>query len=80
MAEKYRNCGKTLTLRHLSPDCAKLLKKGGDLVEVDVDTDPVYAVAANLDAETLSAVTKTLGGRKGLSLAEENALKRQYLR
>jgi MFS superfamily sulfate permease-like transporter len=80
LAEKYRNCGKTLTLRHLSPDCAKLLKKGGDLVEVDVDTDPVYAVAANLDAETLSAVTKTLGGRKGLSLAEENALKRQYLR
>ena len=29
LAEKYRSLGKTLTLRHLSPDCAKLLTKAG---------------------------------------------------
>ena len=40
LAEKYRSLGKTLTLRHLSPDCAKLLTKAEDLIEVDVLTDP----------------------------------------
>jgi SulP family sulfate permease len=45
LAEKYINAGKTLHLRHLSPDCRDLLKKAGNLVEVNVLEDPRYHVA-----------------------------------
>jgi len=34
LAEKYKRVGKSLHLRHLSPDCRALLEKAGDLVEV----------------------------------------------
>ncbi len=34
LAEKYQAEGKTLHLRHLSPECRKLLKRAGDLCEV----------------------------------------------
>jgi len=34
-----------LHLRHLSPECVQLLKKAGDLVEVNVMEDPKYFVA-----------------------------------
>jgi SulP family sulfate permease len=45
LAEKYIKAGKTLHLRHLSPECRVLLTKAGDLVEVNVLEDPVYHVA-----------------------------------
>ncbi len=45
LAERYLKAGKRLHLRHLSPECAKLLKKAGDLVEVNVIEDPKYFVA-----------------------------------
>ena len=45
LAEKYIKAGKKLHLRHLSPECAELLTKAGDLVEVNVMEDPVYHVA-----------------------------------
>lgn len=45
LADKYRSVGKTLHLRHLSPECRSLLKKAGDLVEVNIQEDPVYHVA-----------------------------------
>ncbi|WP_322629642.1 SulP family inorganic anion transporter [Halothiobacillus sp.] len=45
LAEKYRSAGKTLHLRHLSPECRSLLKKAGDLVEVNIQEDPLYHVA-----------------------------------
>lgn len=45
LAEKYRQAGKTLHLRHLSEDCRLLLHKAGDMVEVNVLEDPHYAVA-----------------------------------
>ena len=45
LAEKYIKAGKTLHLRHLSPECTELLKKAGDLVEVNVMEDPRYHVA-----------------------------------
>ncbi|VAX02310.1 Sulfate permease [hydrothermal vent metagenome] len=45
MAERYLKAGKRLHLRHLSPECAQLLKKAGDLVEVNVIEDPKYFVA-----------------------------------
>jgi len=47
LAEKYIKAGKTLHLRHLSPECRILLKKAGDLVEVNVLEDPRYHVADN---------------------------------
>jgi SulP family sulfate permease len=45
LAERYLNAGKRLHLRHLSPECTKLLEKAGDLVEVNVIEDPQYFVA-----------------------------------
>ena len=45
LAERYIRAGKTLHLRHLSEECGKLLKKAGDLVEVNVMEDPRYYVA-----------------------------------
>jgi len=45
LAEKYIRAGKTLHLRHLSPECCELLKNAGDLVEVNVMEDPTYHVA-----------------------------------
>jgi SulP family sulfate permease len=45
LAERYLNAGKRLHLRHLSPECRSLLKKAGNLVEVNVIEDPKYFVA-----------------------------------
>ncbi len=45
LAERYIKAGKTLHLRHLSEECRQLLKKAGDLVEVNVLEDPRYRVA-----------------------------------
>lgn len=47
LADKYIQAGKTLHLRHLSEDCRVLLRKAGDLVEVNVLEDPRYYVANN---------------------------------
>lgn len=45
LAERYIRAGKTLHLRHLSGECRQLLKKAGNLVEVNVMEDPRYHVA-----------------------------------
>ena len=45
LAERYVNAGKTLHLRHLSPECRNLLEKAGDLVEANYIEDPKYHVA-----------------------------------
>ncbi len=46
LAERYRKLGKTLHLRHLSPDCRDMLKTAGALVDVEVMADdPHYSVA-----------------------------------
>jgi len=47
LAERYVNAGKTLHLRHMSPECRQLLHRAGDLVEVNVLEDPRYHVAVN---------------------------------
>ncbi len=47
LASKYEAAGKRLHLRHLSPDCQKLLAKAGNLVEVSVLEDPDYEVAVD---------------------------------
>jgi len=45
LAERYLSADKRLHLRHLSPECTKLLSKAGDLCEVNVIEDPKYHVA-----------------------------------
>jgi SulP family sulfate permease len=47
LAERYLNLGKQLHLRHLSPECRKLLRKAGNMVEVNVIEDPQYHVATD---------------------------------
>ncbi|MBI1175269.1 MAG: STAS domain-containing protein [Sideroxydans sp.] len=47
LAERYRQLGKRLHLRHLSPDCLELLEKAGDMVEVNMMEDPHYHLADN---------------------------------
>lgn len=48
IAERYSALGKTIHLRHLSPDCHALLKKAGSLVEINVKEDPSYKVATDV--------------------------------
>ncbi|MGA8010576.1 MAG: SulP family inorganic anion transporter [Thiomonas sp.] len=45
LAERYRQEGKRLHLRHLSADCRELLEKAGDMVEINMMEDPRYHVA-----------------------------------
>ncbi len=46
LAERYRKTGKALHVRHLSPDCRRMLERAGSLVDVQVaDDDPAYLVA-----------------------------------
>lgn len=45
LAERYDRAGKRLHLKHLSTECAVLLKKAGHLVEVNMVDDPQYHVA-----------------------------------
>jgi SulP family sulfate permease len=47
LAERYKQLGKTLSLKHLSPECRELLHAAGDMVEVDVIEDPNYRVATD---------------------------------
>ncbi|MES2475160.1 MAG: SulP family inorganic anion transporter [Verrucomicrobiota bacterium] len=46
LAGRYQKLGKSLELRHLSPDCGRMLARAGDLVQVKVaEDDPIYLVA-----------------------------------
>ena len=45
LAERYLSADKRLHLRHVSPECRKLLRKAGGLCEVNVIEDPTYHVA-----------------------------------
>jgi SulP family sulfate permease len=46
MVKKYEDAGKHLLLRHLSPDCKRILKKAGPHCSYEED-DPTYKVAIN---------------------------------
>ncbi|NLS11518.1 SulP family inorganic anion transporter [Vibrio sp. SM6] len=48
LAERYASAGKALHLRHLSPDCRKLLDKAGSLIEINLKEDPTYKVATDV--------------------------------
>lgn len=45
LTKRYQRLGKTLHLRHLSPDCRRLLANAGPLVEVNILADPEYLAA-----------------------------------
>ncbi len=51
LATRYEAQGKTLHLRHLTPDCKRLLKRAGRMVEVSVLEDPSYGVAVDYHGE-----------------------------
>lgn len=44
IAMKYKEAGKRLHLVHLSADCKLLLKKAGDMVEINTIEDPHYGI------------------------------------
>lgn len=44
LTERYQKVGKKVHLKHLSPDCRKLLKNADALIDVNVIEDPTYKV------------------------------------
>lgn len=44
LTDRYRQSGKTLRLRHLSPDCRRLLANAEAVIDVNIDEDPAYSV------------------------------------
>lgn len=44
LTERYLKVGKTIHLKHLSPDCQKLLKNAEKIIEVNILEDPKYKV------------------------------------
>jgi SulP family sulfate permease len=48
LTDRYVKEGKKVHVRHLSPDCRKLLHKAGVLVEINLIEDPSYKVASDL--------------------------------
>ncbi len=47
ITERYRKAGKKLHLKHLSPDCRKLLKNADEIIDVNVLEDPTYKVVVD---------------------------------
>lgn len=48
ITERYFRAGKELHLRHLSPDCLKLLKNAEKIIDVNIIEDPTYKVAVEI--------------------------------
>jgi SulP family sulfate permease len=48
ITERYARQGKKIRLRHLSPDCLRLLKNAERIIDVDIIEDPTYRVAVEL--------------------------------
>lgn len=44
ITERYDKVGKKVHLRHLSPDCRRLLAKADEIIEVNILEDPTYKV------------------------------------
>jgi len=47
ITERYEKVGKKIHLKHLSPDCKKLLKNAEKIIDVNVIEDPTYKVAVD---------------------------------
>lgn len=48
ITERYHRAGKQLHLRHLSPDCLKLLKNAEKIIDINIIEDPTYKVAVEI--------------------------------
>jgi len=44
ITERYKKAGKTVHLKHLSPDCRELLTNADEIIDVNVLEDPTYKV------------------------------------
>lgn len=47
LTERYHKAGKKLHLRHLSPDCRRLLQNAESVIEVNIMEDPTYSVVTD---------------------------------
>ncbi len=47
LTHRYAKLGKHIKLRHLSPDCRRLLDNASAMIEVNYDEDPHYAVVTD---------------------------------
>ncbi len=47
LADKYKEQGKTLHIRHISDECRQLLTKAQEYVEINVNEDPRYKIASD---------------------------------
>lgn len=47
LTERYLKIGKTVHLRHLSPDCRQLLQNAEEVIEVNIMEDPSYKVVVD---------------------------------
>jgi SulP family sulfate permease len=47
LADKYKEQGKKLHIRHISPECQTLLRKAGEYVEINVNEDPRYRIVSD---------------------------------
>lgn len=47
LTQRYSKMGKTIRLRHLSPDCRRLLDRAAAMIEVNIEEDPHYAVVTD---------------------------------
>jgi sulfate permease, SulP family len=48
LTERYHKIGKKVHLKHLSPDCKKLLKNAEEIIDVNVVEDPTYKVVTDM--------------------------------
>jgi SulP family sulfate permease len=49
VTQRYQKVGKKVHLRHLSPDCRRLLSNANEIIEVNILEDPTYKVAVDQD-------------------------------
>ena len=47
LTERYQKAGKIIHLKHLSPDCRKLLKNADEIIDVNVLEDPNYKLVTD---------------------------------
>jgi SulP family sulfate permease len=47
ITERYNKLGKTVHLKHLSPDCRKLIRNAEKVIDVNVIEDPTYKVMSD---------------------------------
>lgn len=46
ITDRYLKAGKTIHLKHLSPDCRRLLKNAEEIIDVNIIEDPTYKVVS----------------------------------